>query len=407
MRGALGGLTTRGRCLLAAGVAAGLCALLLDERDLLRVAGFVVALPLLATLVAGRARLGLRAARRLPQRTPVGSGCEVAVTVHSTVRLGTGLLLEDGVPAALGTRPRFGVERLSRGDAAELRYRLHPELRGVHAVGPLVVRVTDPFGLAEYGLQVAGRDRLVVTPVVLPLRGVPGGGLGAGRSARSGGAWRHCGQGEDDAVVRSYRQGDDLRKVHWRSTARCDELMVRVEEQPWHGGVAVLLDHRAGAHRGLGPSASLEYAVSLAASACLHLQRGGRQVSLGTADGRVLARGGDRAETVLDALGALVPAHRRDLTPTVPGGGDDLVAVLGAVTPADVEALLRHRPRAVRSHAVLLDVAAWSSAGEPDSAAAPQAARLLSAAGWSVVVAGPDQPPDAVWDQLMSAGAVR
>ncbi len=410
MRRALGALTTRGRALLAAGLAAGLCALVLDERDLLRVAGFVVALPLLATLVAGRARLGLHAVRRLPQRAPAGGSCEVSVTVHSTVRLGTGLLLEDGVPAALGTRPRFLVGRLPRGAATELRYRLHPELRGVHPIGPLTARVTDPLGLAEYGLQVAGRDRLVVTPVVLPLRGTPTGGSGVGRATRSGGGRRHTGQGEDDAVVRSYRQGDDLRKVHWRSTARRDELMVRVEERPWGGGTAVLLDHRAGAHRGHGAAGSLEYAVSLAASACLHLQRRGRRVSLVTVDGQVRSGPRDGAEAVLDALAGLVPVRRREPAATGTDAGDDLVAVLGRVTPADVAVLLRHRPWAGRSHAVLLDVVAWSSDGEPvgepaDGAADPQhSARLLAAAGWSVVVAGPGQPPDSAWDRLTSAG---
>lgn len=406
MRGALGALTTRGRSLLAAGFAAGMCALVLDERDLLRVAAFVVALPLLATLVAGRARLGLHVVRRPPQRAPAGSGCEVTLTVHGTGRLGTGLLLEDAVPAVLGDSPRFAVRRLPKGAAVELRYRLHPELRGVHPIGPLVARVTDPLGLAEYGLQVAGRDRLVVTPVVLPLRGTPtGGGLAAGRH---GGGRRHAGQGEDDAVVRSYRQGDDLRKVHWRSTARRDELMVRVEEWPWGGGTTVLLDHRAGAHRGRGASGSLEYAVSLAASACLHLQRRGHRVSLVTVDGRVRSgpHRGDGAEAMLDALARIVPAHQRDPAAAGTDAGEDLVAVLGRVTPADVAVLLRGRPWAGRSHAVLLDVTAWSPAGEPaDGAADPQqAARLLAAAGWSVVVAGPDQPPDSAWDRLTSAG---
>ena len=69
------------------------------------------------------------------------------------------------------------------------------------------------------------------------------------------------GSGAEDAATREYRYGDDLRKVHWRSTARVGELMVRREEQPVHSRATVLLDGRRGAHRGSGPGSSFEYAV--------------------------------------------------------------------------------------------------------------------------------------------------
>ena len=404
-----GGLTTRGRCLLAAGLAAALCALVLDERDLLRIAAFVVALPLLATLAAGRARLGLDADRRLvPPRMPAGSTSEVRLTLRGRGRLGTGgLLLSDGVPAALGGHPRFVVARLPRQSPVLLRYPLHPTQRGVHRIGPLVARVTDPFGLAELGRELAAYSRLVVTPVVVPLTGMPfGGGPGSGEQ---GVGRLRAGQGEDDIVVRSYRQGDDLRKVHWRSTARCDELMVRIEERPWRGGVCVLLDSRAGAHRGGGPAASLEYGVSLAASVCLHLQRHGQRVQLATAGGLPVgsAEAGDHsAEALLDVLAALVPTHRSDLVNGPLAAGRDVVAVLGATTPGAVQQLLRSRPRGSRSSAVLLDVDAWAPGAAPRADPA-EAARLLAAAGWSVTVAGPDQPLRVVWDRVCAGSAPR
>ena len=410
-----GGLTTRGRCLLAAGLAAALCALVLDERDLLRIAAFVVALPLLATLAAGRARLGLDADRRLvPPRTPAGSTSEVRLTLRGRGRLGTGgLLLSDGVPAALGGHPRFVVARLPRQSPVLLRYPLHPTQRGVHRIGPLVARVTDPFGLAELGRELAAYSRLVVTPVVVPLTGMPAGGeLG---SAEQGAGRLRAGQGEDDVVVRSYRQGDDLRRVHWRSTARCDELMVRVEERPWRGGTCVLLDSRAGAHRGGGAAASLEYGVSLAASVCLHLQRHGRRAQLVTAGARLLVSGSEAGdhpgEVLLDALAALVPTHHSDLVAGPLAAGQDVVAVLGATTPRMVEQLVGSRQRGSRSSAVLLDVDAWAPTARAPSAAPrtdpAEAARLLAAAGWSVTVAGPDQPLPAVWDRVCAGCAPR
>ncbi|MGH3620796.1 MAG: DUF58 domain-containing protein, partial [Sciscionella sp.] len=240
MAGALSGLTTRGRCLLAAGAAAALCSVVLNERDLLRVSAFVVALPLLAALLTRRAQVGISAKRALtPARVPVGDTMQVAVRVRNRSVRASGLALEDGVPAALGDRPRFVVDRLRRGGGVVLNYSLRPALRGVHQIGPLLAGVSDQFGLAEFGRSLPVHSRLLVVPKVVSFSGVPSGsGDGTGDT---GSVRRHAGNGEDDAVVRQYRHGDDLRKVHWRSTARRDELMVRVEERPWRGGTTVLL----------------------------------------------------------------------------------------------------------------------------------------------------------------------
>src|SRR3712207_8466628 len=49
-------------------------------------------------------------------------------------------------------------------------------------------------------------------------------------------------------LTRAYRHGDDLRKVHWRATARSGELMVRLEERPWKAQATLLLDTRSRAH---------------------------------------------------------------------------------------------------------------------------------------------------------------
>ncbi|MEU5692511.1 DUF58 domain-containing protein [Actinosynnema sp. NPDC020468] len=407
MRGALSGLTTRGRCLLAAGFAAGACAVILNERDLLRVAAFVIALPVLAAWLAGRARVGLNANRFLfPARVQVGSSTEVRVELRSAGRLPTGgLLLEDAVPYALGSRPRFVVKRLPRNTVTALRYQLKPVMRGVQQVGPLMARITDPFGLAEFDRELAGRTRLVVVPRVTGLVGLPSGsGMGAGDD---GSIRLRAGQGEDDAVVRPYRHGDDLRKVHWRSTARRDELMVRVEERPWRGGTTVLLDHRLTAHRGAGPTASLEWAVSFAASVCLHLHRYGHQVRLVGDDGRVIAgEGGHSDSLVLDALAALQPSHRREPAAGVdPGAGQEVIAILGSCTPGVVDALVRNRPRGMRSLAVVLDVSRWAGPSEDPAPGPDDAVGLLRGAGWGAVVAGPGTSMNQVWRELChSAG---
>src|SRR2546423_15424336 len=111
MRGALSGLTTRGRCLLAAGLAAALCSIVLNERDLLRVAVFVVALPLLVCFLTAVARVGLHAARTItPVRVPVGGRAEGALHARGTRRVPTGgRLVPDRRPRAPGRAPRSAM----------------------------------------------------------------------------------------------------------------------------------------------------------------------------------------------------------------------------------------------------------------------------------------------------------
>lgn len=413
---ALSGLTTRGRCLLAAGLAAAVCSFVLNERDLLRVAVFVVALPLLVAVFISATRLRIGATRALhPQRVAVGGAGEVQLELWRSGRLPAGeILLEDGVPYALGSRPRFVVERLPHDRKVALRYPLQPVLRGIQQVGPLRATITDPFGLCEFERELIGHSRLVVVPRVVPLWGLPSGaGIGVGDD---GTVRLHAGQGEADVIVRQYRQGDDLRKVHWRSTARRDEIMVRVEERPWRGGTTVLLDHRAAAHHGSGPAASLEWAVSFAASAAVHLRRSGHRVRLVSEHGATLAdtpgEGGDHYDNVvLDALAALQPAHQRDITLAGdPGEGQELIAVLGTVSTEAVHELAQFRPRGIRSLAVLLDTPTWSAgvtAPEQRAAATEDSAALLRAAGWGVVIAGPGSPMPQVWAELCRSGARR
>ncbi|MFC7340675.1 DUF58 domain-containing protein [Saccharopolyspora griseoalba] len=399
----LSGLTIRGRCLLAAGAAAGICALVLDERDLLRVSAFVIALPLLALLLAGRVRFGIAARRHLdPPRIPVGSTADAALHLTGGGLPVEGLVVEDEVPHALGDRARFRLNAL-RGNGIRLDYSVTPALRGVHHIGPLRTWIGDPFGLATYERELAGRSRLVATPNVHELSGLPpGSGMGNGEN---GTAKMRAGHGNDDAMVREYRHGDDIRRVHWKSTARRDDLMVRVEEKPWQGGVTVLLDRRSAAHRGTGAGSSVEWAISAVASICLHLSKQGTQIRLLTEDGWPLTRdvevlGDGQEDALLDSLAAVRPSPQRDLSCSRdPGEGHELIAVLGETTTAAVAELTRLRPPESRSLAVLLDVRAWN--GEGSGRDVVRSAAQLRAAGWAVTVAeGPQARVPEVWQRL-------
>lgn len=416
----LAGLTIRGRCLLAAGIAAGICALVLGERDLLRVAVFVIALPLLAMLLTALSKVGVRATRSVtPGRVPVGGTAEARVQLEGTGRFPVaGLLLEDVVPDALvpGGSPRFTVTALTatgrrNGHRQALAYQVRPVLRGIHPLGPLRARMADPFGLAQYDKQLAGQGRLVVVPKTATLAGLPGdshSGATAGAGTGASPSFRpQLGHEFDDAAVRQYHYGDDLRRVHWRATAHRDELMVRADERPSAASTTLLLDHRSSAHAGTGGSASLEWAISFVASACLHLWAAGRRVRLVTDDGAVLAGVAEDglgaaadADSLLDSLAALHPSHRRDLCyRSNPSPDGELIAVLGALGPATAARFAASGPFGGRARAVLLDVPAWSATSVTNRETTG-AATALAAAGWGVVTARRGEEAATVWRSL-------
>jgi uncharacterized protein (DUF58 family) len=391
-------LSTLGRCLIAAGVASSVCSVALNERDLLRIGLFAVALPLLAALVVARTRLVVRATRTVaPTRVSRGTPVQTRIDVRTSSRLlGGGMLLTDALPDALGTSARFVAPPPRRGDAPmELHYPITPQVRGVHQIGPLTVRISDPLGLVEYERELTGRTTLTVLPLVTALSGLPDGfGRGEGDAGSTG---LRRGPGEHDALLREYQPGDPLRTVHWRSTARHDELMVRLEERPWHGGVTVLLDRRAQAHQGIGASASLEWAVELAASLCMHLLTWGRRVTLIAENGVTLASGRD-PDALLDSLATLRPSSQSGLI-APPANGGELFAVLGAVDSSTLEPLITNAGG--HGHAVLLDVRAWASAhdGRADTGVAAPA-RALSDAGWTVQIGKPERGPDKIWNEF-------
>ena len=409
MREALRGLTTRGRSFLAAAGEAAVSALVLGEKDLLRVAVLLAVLPLLAAAYVGRSRYKLACTRTLqPQRVPVGTGARVVLRLQNMSRLPTGtLLLEDRLPYALGSRPRLVLERLGAHQASSVAYSVRADVRGKYEVGPLVVRLTDPFGLCELSRAFPSVDRLTVIPQVVSLPHVRLAGeyAGAGESrARSVAV-----HGEDDAATREYRYGDDLRRVHWRSTARVGELMVRREEQPWESRATIVLDTRLRAHRGEGPTASFEWAVSAAASIAVHLRQGGYKLRM-VIDSEVDADATDPSGEglLMDHLAEVRLSQRTDVTTMVEqvrhrSDGGLVIAILGNLTTAEASLLAGLRGSNVTCVAFLLDSTTWLNLPEPARAEADRehsAAMLaLLHCGWRVVTVKHGTRLPALWPQ--------
>ena len=326
MREALSGLTVRGRAFVAAGVTAIVCAIVLGQPSLSRVGVLVLALPLVTALFIGRSRYRLALVRTVnPQLVAAGQPASVSLSLANEGRTPSGvLLLEDHLPYVLGTRPRFVLEGIGHGWRRDVTYQVRSDVRGRFEIGPMTVRVNDPFGLVELGRAFRTTVPLTVTPRTVPLSHIPLGGAWTGSGDNRPRAFA-MGSAED-VTVREYRRGDDLRRVHWRSSARVGELMVRREEQPWQSRATLFLDNRVVAHRGQGIASSLEAAVSAAASIAVHLSQRGFTVRL------VTAAGEDSAQRLAH------PRRRPQHRPPARGAGRRAVA-----PPAQPRHRLAHR----------------------------------------------------------------
>ncbi|MFF0360700.1 DUF58 domain-containing protein [Streptomyces sp. NA02536] len=403
-RTALAGLTTRGRSFLAAGVAAAVCSYVLGQSDLLRVGLLLAVLPLVCAAVLYRTRYRVAGSRRLsPGRVPAGSEARVHLRMENVSRLPTGLLmLQDRVPYVLGPRPRFVLDRVEAGGRREVSYRVRSDLRGRYPLGPLQLRLSDPFGMCELTRSFSTHDTLTVVPRVVPLPPVRLSG-----EAKGYGDGRHRAlalAGEDDVIPRGYRYGDDLRRVHWRSTARYGELMVRREEQPQRARCTVLLDTRAIAYEGAGPDSAFEWAVSGAASVLVHMLERGFSVRLLTDTGNAVPGEGsdgfagagqesaDAAGLMMDTLAVVDHSDDEGLSRAydVLRGGNEglLVAFLGDLDEDQAAVLARMRQRSGGAVAFLLDSAAWlrEPADVPDASdRAGDRLRMLREAGWTAL----------------------
>jgi uncharacterized protein (DUF58 family) len=171
--------------------------------------------------------------------------------------------------------------------------------------------------------------------------------------------------------------------------------MVRREEQPWESRATVLLDTRAFAHRGEGPTGSFEWAVAAAASVSVHLRQAGYRLRLVTEAGADLdANEGTGDGLLLDHLAEVKATGRGDITTLVEqvrrrADGGLIIAVLGLISTAEAAQLAALRTGGTTCIAFLMDSQSWLNVPAEVRAEAERehaaAALGLLQSGWRVV----------------------
>ena len=352
------------------------------------VLGAVMLLLLLASALYVRlTRLDLHVDRVVhPARVHVGQLSRVEVRVRNLRAASTPVLrLRDAVTGTAGAE--LLVPPLDKGAASAASYRLPTDRRGVLQVGPLRVVVGDPFGLVQSTVEAAPRVDVTVLPRVDDVRPVP---LTTGHDPLAGVLQPHAlgRTGDDFYALRAYVVGDDLRRIHWPSTARHDELLVRQQEQPWQGRTTVLLDVRRAAH----DARSLERAVSAAASIIVANSTRRDLVRLATTDGSDsgFGTGTPHLQALLEHLAVVEAsgsASLRSMIDVVQRDGQGaLVLIVGQTADDELRATTRLRQRFGMVGVVRVT---GGSTGAPPTAA-------------SVVVVGDDTPFAPAWNQAMA-----
>lgn len=316
----------------------------------------------------------------VPPRVPKG---EPAIAVLSFANRGRRTVGETLAEQPFGDAAvRTVIPRLRGGERGMRTYRLPTRRRGVFDVGPVQVIRRDPLALFRSARRHGHVERIWVYPRLLSLRPLPTGQT------------RHLeGPSSDTSPhgtitfhrLREYVVGDDLRLVHWRSSARTGRLVVRHNVDTSLPFTVVVLDLRPDRYT----AEAFEEAVDVAASVVMAHAGEKAPVELRLSDGTVL--GGPRLREptpLVDHLTAVVPDAEGSLaTPLLAlrrlRGGTSLVVVTGTqgVDTVDdlahVRALRRHFDRVV---AICLDPARTPAPHHPG-------VRVISAADADEVAA--------------------
>jgi uncharacterized protein (DUF58 family) len=281
------------------------------------------------------------------------------------------------VPPLAGRRTGAQALRAHRAT-----YRIPTDRRGQYDMGPLVLSQSDPFGLVARRRAVGDRVPLWVHPRTHPVPASP-----VGASLEVDGPMDDTAPEGSIAFqgLRPYIVGDDLRLVHWRTTARTGTLMVKKHVDTSRPQVAVLLDDRAYSYP--DPDA-FEEAVDVAASLVEQAMRAEAPVRIDLVSGMGEPSVPITVTNALDYL-ARIPLRAGQpgtLTRTVTVlegelGGSAALLVSGARLNESVTALDRLATRYRRVSALLVgaDEAGARAVGSLEVCRAGSAAELLRA----------------------------
>jgi uncharacterized protein (DUF58 family) len=244
--------------------------------------------------------------------------------------------------------------------------------RGSYRLGALRVRTGDPFGLFTSEMTIGQPTWVVVFPKVhaLPFWRLPPSPVDGSSSARR----RYEAATPLVSTIRPYVHGDAINRIHWLSSVRHGELLVKEFDLEQTADLWMLLDLDRRAHAGVGDEASVETAVSAAASIAVETLGANRAVGLTVSSRRQHLLTPDRGTRVEQKILHLLANVQADgsqplaevILNTLPQlrRGMTLCIVTGSTDRDWVRALSSLRRRGVGTVVVLLDRASFVGRGD-------------------------------------------
>ncbi len=299
------GLTRQGIAVVGAGVAAIAIGRVFGIIELYVIGAGFLAAALAAVVYVWVRRPPIEAHRWIhPAVLVAGDIGHVDVRLHHIGRLTTpSFVLEEPVARTMTEDhvARLPVAALSAGSVSSSGYRVPTATRGVVELGPLRLIMSDVLGIARSTTVVAGISEIVVAPrtLAIDMPELGRGRLGTALLESS----RRLGPG-DFHGLREYAAGDELRTIHWRASARTDDLMVKEFTVEGLHHCTVVFDPAPGVH---GSNASFEHGVTAAASLVSSAMRAGLSTRFVTAGG-VDLRGPEVVNTTQRVLARIEPS---------------------------------------------------------------------------------------------------
>ncbi len=242
-------------------------------------------------------------ADRSGDRLQEGADYEERITVNNKTWF-TKIWLEIDDPSDMPGHHARRVVTVPAKGSRTFRVKSTITRRGLYAVGPVLVRTGDPFGLFRHERAYGNAENILVYPraTELPNFQVPPANLpGEGRFRR-----RTHYVTPNASGVRPYEFGDSYNRIHWASSARTGELMVKIFELDPASDIWVILDLERSMQAGDGDDSTEEYGVRIAASVARYFLTANRSVgfmSYGRSFDVIEAeRGIDQYTRVLESL---------------------------------------------------------------------------------------------------------
>ena len=310
--------------------------------------------------------------RVLNPRPHVGEVLEAVYRVENHDWLGKPwieLWNESTLPSSLPGR----VVGMARNGRRQWLAKVTLTRRGSYRLGALRVRTGDPFGLFTSEMLIGHPTSVVVFPEVVELphwRLPPSPIDGTTRTRR-----RYEAATPLVSTVRPYVHGDAINRIHWLSSARHGELHVKEFDLEQAADLWILLDLDRSVHAGVGTDASVETAVTIAASIAMRTLADNRSVAMTASARRIQLHQPDRGPRVEQKLLHLLANVQADgtvplaevLNATLPQlrRGVTLCLITGSTDRTWVRGLSVLRRKGVGALVILLDRASYISA-EPD-----------------------------------------